>query len=81
MLLDIPNIHGPTHDPQHVIAIERRDPSALIEFYGIPGNAVPPEKIAENSGMFAMKVLEDKEAHQARLGNAMVLGKMLLISA
>ena len=40
MLLLLPHVHRSAHDPQRIVAVERRNPFARIEFDGVPGDAV-----------------------------------------
>src|SRR5690606_1646827 len=60
----LPDIHGPAHHPESVIAVERGDGLARIELDRVPGDAVGGEEIAENAGMLDGEVLKNQEAHE-----------------
>src|SRR5690606_9433541 len=66
MLLDVPDIHRPAHDPERVIAAEIGNRLARVELYGVPRHAVGAQKLAEDAGMLHGDMLEDEDAH--RLG-------------
>lgn len=59
----VPDVHGSTHDPQRVIALERRNSFALVELDRIPCNAVCRKESAKYTGMLACYMLKDEEAH------------------
>ena len=63
MLVDVPDVHRPAHDPQHVIIVEHRNRLAGIEFHRIPRDPILLQELAEDAGMFAIDVLEDQKAH------------------
>jgi len=63
ILLDIPHIHRPAHDPQRVIAAKVRDRLALIQLDRIPLDAVGFQEFAENARVLDRDMLKDQEAH------------------
>src|SRR5690606_19094854 len=65
MLAFLPDIHGPTHHPERVIAVEHGDGLARVELDRVPGNAVGGEEITEYAGMLDREVLKDQEAHES----------------
>ena len=55
ILLDIPHIHRPAHDPQRVIGAELRDRLALIQLDRIPRDAVLFQEFPEDARMLASR--------------------------
>ena len=51
MVVFIKDIHRPAHHHQGVVAIQRRDRFALVEFNGIPGDPRLVHEIAEDAGV------------------------------
>ena len=63
MLLDIPNVHRPAHDPNGVKAVERRIVITLVELDCLPADAVLREKLAGDSRMLTGQMLENEKLH------------------
>ena len=63
MLLDVPNVHRPAHDPERVKTVERRNLVALVELDRVPADAVLGEKLAEDARMLIGEVLENEKFH------------------
>src|SRR5258706_13269142 len=47
MLIDVRYIDSAAHHPKHVVALERRDPPALVELDGVPGDALRAQPLTE----------------------------------
>ncbi len=64
MLVRLPDVHRPAHDPERVIAIEGRDLVAGIQLDSVPGDAVGGEEVPEDAGMLDIDMLEDEKSHE-----------------
>ena len=58
MLVDVPHVHRPTHNPHGVEPFKRWDWLAFIEFDGGPVDAVTCEEVPELCRMLAFDVLQ-----------------------
>ena len=71
MFILLEDVHRPAHGDQRVVALERRNPLALVEFHRVPGDAVGAHEVAEDAGMLDVDVLQHEELHRRPLhGNA-----------
>ena len=57
MLILLPDIHRPAHDPQRFIAIEAWQALAFIKLNRVPAVPVTGQEITKNTGMLEPRVL------------------------
>ena len=77
ILLDIPHIHRPAHDPQRVIGTEVGNRLALVQLDRIPADAVLLQEFPEDARMLDRDVLENQEAHGFRGQKSGIRGQMM----
>ena len=63
VLVDVPDVHRPAHDPELVVAVQRRDRLAQIEPDRVPGDAVGREEPAQHARMLDLEMLEHEQPH------------------
>jgi hypothetical protein len=63
MLVFLPDVLRATHHQHESVGFQRRYLIAPIELNSVPDEAVPPQQIAKDPGMFNGKVLDDQDLH------------------
>ena len=59
----LPDIHGPAHDPERVVAVQGRYRRAGVELDRVPAHPVGGQEVPEGAGMLDRDMLKDQDSH------------------